>query len=194
MRKRGGDAGNRSSPNLTLGAIILASSLACAQGTTPHPKVTEYPVHVSAPGNIEIGGEYLVHSIPIAKGMLFAQDFLVFEVGIYGPTLTVLKVSPQQFVLRINGKQLFAPSPIYQVTGAIGGSNWQHPAQQEVDKEGQIIAPPDEQVTKAAFPEAEQKLPVSGLLFFAFRGKMKTIQTVELIYSDKDAKTVIKFP
>lgn len=43
--------------------------------------------------------------------------------------------------------------------------------------------PPDEFVQLAALPEGEIPLPAAGLLYFAFKGKTKSIRSLELLYS-----------
>ena len=40
----------------------------------------------------------------------------------------------------------------------------------------------DEVIQRAALPEGEVALPVSGCLFFPFHGKMKKIKKLELVY------------
>jgi hypothetical protein len=42
---------------------------------------------------------------------------------------------------------------------------------------------PEELVVKAALPEAPTTLPVKGYLYFPYRGKIKKIKTLELIYT-----------
>jgi hypothetical protein len=53
---------------------------------------------------VTLAAEYLVHSLPTPKGTLIAPDYLVVEVAFYGPSFSRLKMSPDNFKLRINGK------------------------------------------------------------------------------------------
>lgn len=74
-----------------------------AQGTTPKSKAADYPVRVQM-DQVTLAAEYLLHSLPTAKGTLIAPDYLVVEVAFYGPSFSRLKMSPDNFKLRINGK------------------------------------------------------------------------------------------
>ena len=83
--------------------LLSAAILLRAQGTPPKTKAADYPVHVEL-GTVTIAGEYLVHSIPTPKGNLIAGDYLVVDVAFFGPSFSRLKMSPDNFTLRINGK------------------------------------------------------------------------------------------
>jgi hypothetical protein len=52
----------------------------------------------------------------------------------------------------------------------------------------------DERVQKAALPEGESKMPVSGLLYFPYGGKTKKIKSVELTYQGPAGTGEIKLP
>jgi hypothetical protein len=45
---------------------------------------------------------------------------------------------------------------------------------------------------KAALPLGDRALPQAGLIFFQYRGKAKSIQSVELIYSGSAGKATLK--
>jgi len=86
-------------PSLTLGVAL-------AQDAQPRSKASDYPVHATLPG-MEIGAEYLVHSIPAESGMYFGKEYLVVDVGIFpdtkgGPITT----SARRFTLKINGGKI----------------------------------------------------------------------------------------
>jgi hypothetical protein len=82
---------------------LSAVTLLHAQGTPPKTKPADYPVHVQM-DTVTLAAEYLVHSLPTAKGTLVANDYLVVEVAFFGPSFSRLKMSPDNFQLRINGK------------------------------------------------------------------------------------------
>ncbi len=91
-------------------AVAFAiGALACAQ---PREKASDYPVH-SALADREIGVEYLVHSIPVERGVLVASDYLVVEVAVFPLAAAGVTVSSGAFTLRINGKKapVYAQSP-----------------------------------------------------------------------------------
>jgi hypothetical protein len=85
-------------------ALLLATvTLAAAQGTPPKTAPADYPVHVQM-DSVTLAAEYLVHSLPTAKGTLVANDYLVVEAAFFGPLYSRLKMSPDNFSLRINGR------------------------------------------------------------------------------------------
>jgi hypothetical protein len=51
---------------------------------------------------------------------------------------------------------------------------------------------PEELVVQAALPEGPASLPVKGYLYFAYRGKMKKIKSLELIYTGPTGDTAIR--
>src|SRR5579872_5290099 len=83
-------------------AVVLAVLLPLyAQDTAQHSKASEYPAHVSLPG-MEIAAEYLLHSIPTAKGFYVSRDYLVIDVGVFPIDKERITISSGQFRLRIN--------------------------------------------------------------------------------------------
>ena len=85
-------------------ALILATvTLLAAQGTQPKTAPTDYPVRVQM-DTVTLAAEYLVHSLPTTQGTLVANDYLVVEVAFFGPLYSRLKMSPDNFALRINAK------------------------------------------------------------------------------------------
>lgn len=85
-------------------ALVLATvTLVTAQGTEPKTAASDYPVHVQME-SVTLAAEYLVHSVPTAKGTLVANDYLVVEAAFFGPLYSRLKMSPDNFSLRINGR------------------------------------------------------------------------------------------
>lgn len=84
-------------------ALILSISALVAGQPVPKTKPADYPVHVQM-DSVILAAEYLVHSLPTERGTLFAKDYLVVEAAFFGPRLSRLKLSPDQFTLRINGR------------------------------------------------------------------------------------------
>jgi len=83
--------------------LLSAVALLDAQGTPPKTTAADYPVHVQM-GTVTLAAEYMVHSLPTPKGTLIATDYLVVDVAFFGPSFSRLKMSPDNFTLRINGK------------------------------------------------------------------------------------------
>ena len=87
--------------------MIAATALLYTQDA-PRSKASDYPAHIALTG-MEIGAEYLVHSIPSERGDYFAKEYLVVEVAIFPATqdglkIDSLKISSGHFTLRINKK------------------------------------------------------------------------------------------
>jgi hypothetical protein len=76
---------------------------------------------------LEIGAEYLVHSIPGENGFYIAKEYLVVDVGVFPSTLEGVDIKSSQFSLRINdGKTaLVAVSP-GMVAGALKYPDWEN--------------------------------------------------------------------
>ncbi|HVO97266.1 MAG TPA: hypothetical protein VMT15_04330 [Bryobacteraceae bacterium] len=102
---------------MRFGLILSAAALLNAQ-SAPRTKATDYPVHVQME-TVTLAAEYLVHSLPTPTGPLLASDYLVVEVAFFGPAFSRLKMSPDQFTLRVNGHG--APLST-QLPGMVAGS------------------------------------------------------------------------
>jgi len=208
---------------LFFGAFTLLN----AQGTTTKTKAADYPVQVQM-GTVTLAAEYLVHSLPTSKGTLIAADYLVVEVAFFGPSFSRLKMSPDNFTLRINGKgeglsteppgmvaqSIKFPSahPHLETAGSVGVGDGtvsvgprppptqfpgdgndrqptgQPPSVRTVEEDSNI----DHRVQNATLPEGENTLPRSGLVYFYFRGKVKNIHALELLYNGTMGKATLK--
>ena len=97
-----------------------------AQNGPPRLKAADYPVHVSIPG-MEIGAEYLVHSIPGERGFYIAKEYLVVDVGVFPSRLEGVDIKNGQFSLRINdGKSVLVPASPGTVAGALKYPDWEN--------------------------------------------------------------------
>jgi hypothetical protein len=95
----------------------------CAQDA-PRSKVSDYPVHISLPA-MEIGAEYLVHSIPGEKGEYFAKEYLVVEVAVSPAPRERLKISSGRFTLRVNNKASLLAQSAGVVAAALKYPDWE---------------------------------------------------------------------
>jgi hypothetical protein len=190
-------------------ALVLAAC-ACiveAQNATANrQKAAEYPVSASAE-RVQIGAEFLVHAIPSQSGYYFAKNFLVVDVGMFPRELHTLKVSANQFTLRLNGHEpaLTAQSPGMvaaslkypdwgmpngvSVSGDVGGIGMSTDRRPVGRFPGDPNAPapdpnnesgPDYQLSIVALPDAFSAQPVRGCVFFESAIKPKKIKSVEL--------------
>jgi hypothetical protein len=109
----------------------------------PRSKASDYPAHIALP-RMEIGAEYLVHSIPAEKGDYFAKEYLVVEVAIFPDTkIDGLKISSGQFTLRVNKKSTLSAQSAGTVAAALKYPDWEQRPQMTAQA-GPVIygAPP----------------------------------------------------
>jgi len=197
-------------------------------GTTPKGSPAEYPAHGKL-GEIELGAEYLVHSVSSDGQTYFVPGFLVVEVALYPPKHQTIDVATAHFALRINGKKgdgqapeapelvayaLKYPDPQQQrgsaITGQLGpiilapptpqgrfpGDPQAPPAPRVPDQnrtgiEKQPVRTGDEAVVDAALPVGDSNGPVAGHLYFAYRGRMKSLKSLELIYRSASGQVAL---
>jgi hypothetical protein len=144
------------------------------------------------------------HAVPTPEAPYSTEDFVIVEAGLFGPPQARLKLSTEDFSLRINGKKMALPSQPYGLSfSSLKDPQWEPPSQPKSEKAtlnnggGQpddsfkpIIRMPIElkrtmqqRVQRASMPEGDRALPEAGLLFFEYRGKPENIRSLELIYS-----------
>jgi hypothetical protein len=177
------------------------------KGLPPRASPADYQVQAHA-GNVTIVAEFTGHSIPAQDRTLSTEDYIVVETAFFGPPDSRLKLSFDDFSLRINGKKALLPcQPFIRAFESLKDPDWEPPsATQSKSKtsiggggksdpgEGNLPPPPvhipievrramEQDVRKAALPEGDRALPVAGLIFFQYRGKTQGIHSVELIYN-----------
>ena len=111
----------RPSPS-TAAAILLAffAASAAAQekpardpmAIAPRATPGDYQAQAKA-GPITIGAEFTGHSIATPEVILSTDDYVVVEVGIFGPPEAHVKLSHEDFSIRINGKKTPSPAQPY---------------------------------------------------------------------------------
>ncbi len=203
-------------------AAFLLLVLPLIAADAPRSKASDYQAHIALP-TMEIGAEFLLHSIPTDQGVYVAPDYLVVDVGVFPAAHETVKMNSGQFRLRINHKtpELSTDSP-GSVAADIKYPDWEtHPT--VVGQAGPVIlsdpgnprfpgdpnapppiAPPlpkeaerhgidteirktiDQSVGNAAFPDGSGNKPMKGFLYFHFRGKTKSIKSLELVYDAGD--------
>ena len=154
-------------------------------------------------GSVTIAAEFVAHSVPTPDAIYNSDDYVVVEIGLFGPS--PVNIAPSNFSLRINGtKKPLSAQPYELAFKTMMDPDWQPPKQEDKSKTsfgtggqgGQDSGPPppvhmplevrrpmEQRVTRAAMLEGEQPLPRAGLVFFEYHGKAKNIHSVDLIYS-----------
>ena len=80
-----------------------------SKGVPPRATPGDYLAHVQA-GKYTIAAEFDGHSIPDPQSILTNEDYVVVEVGLFGPPDARLALSYTDFSLRINGKKTPYPA------------------------------------------------------------------------------------
>ncbi|MGD1069895.1 MAG: hypothetical protein ABSB15_07125 [Bryobacteraceae bacterium] len=174
-----------------------------AKGLAPRANPSDYQTQVKA-GAYTIAAEFTGHSVATAESALTSEDYVAVEVGLFGQSGAHLKLSIEDFSLRINGrKQLYPAQPYATIFHSLKDPSWVPPTPPESKNKTSLGGNPSaadgppppvhmpfpleramqQSVQRAALPEGDRTLPVAGLMFFEFRGKEKSIRSVELVYT-----------
>jgi hypothetical protein len=190
------------------------------KGMPPRATPADYSVQAKA-GAVTLAADFDGHSIPTLEGTLSTEEYVVVETGLFGPPGERLKLSIDDFSLRINGKKAPSPSQPYGlVVKSVKDPEWE-PPEAAKSKESQsktnlssggeddaiqrgpkptptpIKYPIELQrawaqhVQRASLPEGDRALPQAGLLFFEYRGKTQKIHSIELIYAGPAGKATL---
>lgn len=217
-------AGMQFFPSLRIGVLLAAVGLCVhgqntpakdtpteAKGIPPRASPADYQAQAQA-GSVTIAAEFTGHAIPTAQGPLSSEDYVAVETALFGSPGARVKLSFEDFSLRINGKKTSLTSQPYGlVVGSVKDPEWEPPASAAKSKtsiggggKGEDNAPPApvkvplelrramaQRVQKAALPEGDRTLPQAGLIFFQYRGKEQGIHTIELIYAGPAGKATL---
>jgi hypothetical protein len=207
-------------------ALILSAGL-CLQGqNTPGkeaqkegkgipPRATpgDYQSQGRA-GAVTIAAEFTGHSLPTFEGPLTTEDYVGVETALFGPAGAHLKISAEDFSLRVNGKKTPLASQPYGLTfRSLKDPEWvppEPPAQKSKSSlgtggQGQDDSTPApvkipvpvqramaQRVQRASLPEGDRPLPQAGLIFFEYHGKAKSLHSIELLYDGPAGKATLK--
>jgi hypothetical protein len=183
-----------------------------AKGLSPRAAPADYQAQVQA-GTLTIAAEFKGHAVPTQQGPLTSEDYVVVEIGLFGAPGARVKLSSEDFSLRINGKKMPLPAqPFGLVFASLKDPEWEPPVSASSKPktsfggsgrggQGEGNEPPApvkipvsvqramaQRVQKAALPEGDRTLPQAGLIFFQYRGKAQKINSLELIYAGPAGK------
>ena len=187
------------------------------KGMPPRATPADYQAQEQA-GTVTIAAEFQGHAIPTLQGNLTTEDYVVVETGFFGPPGARIKLSFDDFELRINGKKTVPSQPYGVVLGSVKDPEWAPPEPPKPKSKSSLSTGGDEQgggiqrgekeppmpvkipievqramaerVRRASLPEGDRALPVAGLIFFPY-GKAKGIHTVELVYTGPAGKATL---
>jgi hypothetical protein len=183
------------------------------QGIPPRATPADYQAAAVA-GTVTVAAEFVGHAVPTSQGPLSTEDYVVVETGLFGPPEARLKLTHEDFSLRINGKKVVLPSQPYGMvlsslkdpewippdsgstksktsfgTGGKGGDSGSTPAPVHVPIELQRAMA--QRIQKASLLEGDRALPQAGLIFFQYKGKTEKITSIELIYNGPAGKATL---
>jgi hypothetical protein len=181
-----------------------------AKGIPPRAAPAEYQAKAPA-GKVTIAADFPGHSVPTPQGTFASEDYVVVEVAFFGPPEARLKISIDDFSLRINKKKTPLPSePFGVVLSSLKDPEWAPPSTGEsksksgINTGGQGEPPPapvhmpfplvramQQRVQKAALREGDRALPQAGLIFFPYHGKGTGIHSLELTYTGPAGKAIL---
>src|SRR5579863_5880862 len=180
-------------------------------GLPPRATPADYQFQAKV-GSVTVAAEFAGHSVPTPEGPLSTEDFIVVEVGLFGPQGSKLVLQPSDFSLRINGKKAPVPTtPVGLVLKSLKDPTWEPPETTNAGPKskggltsgnsgGDATAPSlppiihvpielqrswNKRAQKASLPEGDRALPQAGLLFFEHSGKVKS---AELLYEGPAGK------
>lgn len=174
------------------------------QGVPARAAPSDYPSQAKV-GPLTIAAEFKGHFVPTPEATFTTEDFVVVEIGLFGPEGAKTQLSPDEFSIRINGKKNPSPSESFLLmVSSLKDPAWEPPASDDKgskttfnaggagngnDPPPAPVHPPPEvqramflKVKKAALAEGDRALPRAGLLFFPYHGQSKGIHKIELLY------------
>jgi hypothetical protein len=184
------------------------------KGMPPRATPGDYQAQAQL-GTVTVAAEFTGHAVPRTEGPLSTEDYLVVETGFFGAPGERIKLSIDDFSLRINGKKTpLSSQPDGFVARSLKDPQWIPPEEAEPKSKskgglstgGQSDSSPTpapvhvpmelqramaQYVRKSSLPEGDRALPQAGLIFFQYRGNAKSIRSVELIYAGAAGKATL---
>ena len=182
------------------------------KGVPPRATPADYQAHAQA-GSVTIAAEFEGHSVPTPDTVLSTEDYVVVEVGLFGSPESRIKLSFENFSLRINGKKPVPAQPYGLIFKSLKDPQWEPPDQPESKsktsfgggEKGDADSTPapvhipielkrvmQQRVQNASLPEGERPLPEAGLIYFEHGGKTESIHSMELIYTGPAGKATLE--
>ena len=185
-----------------------------AKGMPPRATPGDYPSRAQA-GDVTVAAEFMGHSVPRPEGPLSTEEYVVVETGFFGSQAERIKLSTEDFSLRVNGKKTpLSSQPYGFVVRSLKDPQWAPPVPAGSSKssktsfgnggQGDSTSTPApvhvpielqramaQHLQKASLPEGDRSLPQAGLIYFPYRGKVESIRSIELIYAGPAGKATL---
>jgi len=198
------EAAKPQEPKAEAQSAAAAAAANESKGMPPRASPTDYQAQAQA-GTLTIAADFAGHSVTTMDAVYSSEDYVVVEVAFFGPADAKLKLSKDDFSLKLKDrKNPMATQPFAYLTRGLKDPEWQPPEDKEEKKSKTGIntggggdnepkvAPKmpldlrrkmEARVFKSVLPEGDRTLPVAGLIFFQYRGKTVNMKDMELIYS-----------
>ncbi|MEO8596997.1 MAG: hypothetical protein ABI759_27010 [Candidatus Solibacter sp.] len=178
------------------------------KGMPPRANPVEYQAQAVL-GPVTLAAEFSGHGINTEQKALTTEEYVVVEVGVFGAPGTRVRLSAEDFSLRINGKKnAESTQPFLTIRPTLKDPEWEPPintkkSQTSVGDEGGGKGEPppeppkmpfaerramEQRVLKMTLPEGDRATPVAGLIFFSYRGKITSLKSLELVYNGPAGK------
>ncbi len=191
-----------------------SSQVTEAKGMPPRATPRDYQAQAQA-GPLTVAAEFMGHAVPRPEGPLSTDDYVVVETGLFGAPGMRTTLSVDDFSLRLNGKKtLLSSQPYGLVVSSLKDPQWIPPESAESKSKsktgisaggqsdpGAMPAPVHvpielqramaQYLQESSLPEGDRVLPQAGLIFFQYRGKTKSIRSIELIYAGPAGKATL---
>jgi len=182
-----------------------------SRGMPPRTGPGEYQSQAKA-GMLTVGAEFMGHSVPTPDAIYMTEEYVVVEVGLFGPPEARATLSATDFSLRINGRKAAPSQPFELVAKSLKDPEWEPSSKADKSKGGLSTGgggnsgdppptppkmPPElrramnQRVQRTGMLEGDRALPQAGLLFFEYRGKTENLRSLELIYSGSGGNAVV---
>ncbi len=175
-----------------------------SKGMPPRSSPSDYQAQAHA-GTVTIAADFAGHSVTTLDAVYASEEYVVVEVAFFGAADARLKVSMEDFSLKLKDHKNALPTqPFAYLTRSLKDPEWQ-PPEDNGEKKSKTgintggggdnepkVAPKmplelrrkmEARVFKSVLPEGDRALPVAGLIFFQYRGKTQNMKDMELVYS-----------
>jgi hypothetical protein len=105
--------------------LLIFCAGAAIAGTDPKAKADDYEVHARV-ANVDLGVEYMVHSLSGDGQTFIVDDYLVVEVALFPPKGGSIAGNSGDFTLRVDGRRAtLAAAPPQMVVNSMERRQWQ---------------------------------------------------------------------
>lgn len=185
---------------VALGAEYLVHSISSSQQTFVAPDFLVFEVAVFPPKgqSVEISTGQFRLRINGKKQVLYAQSPGFVAASLKYPDWEYRPTLEAGAGVGGGGVTIGRPNPVERFPGDRRPTEGRTPAPPQVPAqtpggvEKQPVQMAEEAVVNSALPEGRTTGPVSGHLYFPYKGKLKSIKSLELIFEQGERETVLK--